>query len=94
MRFFELKYLYQLIVVSDETLRGGMKVNEVRQSNGLSPLQIHCVQLLEDLVPTHVRDMGVEDWKISSSSARMRLLGSLLKEPEVKCLKNFISSMG
>jgi phosphopantetheine adenylyltransferase len=70
-------------------MKGGLKVNEVRQSNGLSPLQIHCVPLMEDLVPAHVRDAGVEDWKISSSSARMRVLGSLIKTPEVQltCLE-------
>ncbi|XP_059478209.1 bifunctional coenzyme A synthase [Neocloeon triangulifer] len=71
-----------LIVVSDETLKGGLKVNEVRAGKGLAPLQLHCVQLVEDLVPSHLRDLDTEDWKISSSSARMRLLGTLLKKPD------------
>lgn len=64
-------------------MKGGLKVNEVRQNKGLSPLQIHCVSLMEDLVPANIREAGVEDWKISSSSARMRLLGSIMKTPEV-----------
>ncbi|CAB3363699.1 Hypothetical predicted protein [Cloeon dipterum] len=70
-----------LIVVSEETLKGGLKVNEVRQQKGLLPLTLHCVQLVEDLVPSHLRDTDVEDWKVSSSSGRMRLLGTLLKTP-------------
>jgi phosphopantetheine adenylyltransferase len=64
-------------------MKGGLKVNEVRNDKGLSPLKIHCVSLMEDLLPAHIRDVGFEDWKISSSSARMRVLGSLIKTPEV-----------
>jgi phosphopantetheine adenylyltransferase/dephospho-CoA kinase len=73
----------QLIVVSAETYKGGLKVNELRQKNNLPPLAIHTVDLLEAL-PEHVGD-GEEE-KISSSNCRMRLLGTRLRVPEVLVL--------
>ncbi|XP_069683346.1 bifunctional coenzyme A synthase isoform X1 [Periplaneta americana] len=72
----------QLIVVSAETLRGGLKVNEVRQHNQLSTLDIHSVDLLEAL-PEQKQDEEEED-KISSSNRRMRLLGTRLRVPEAR----------
>ncbi|XP_014681304.1 PREDICTED: bifunctional coenzyme A synthase-like [Priapulus caudatus] len=67
----------QCIVTSDETKRGGEKVNEVRQSKGLSVLALHTVCILDE---TCQNEIG-ED-KISSSNTRKRLLGTLLKVPQ------------
>ncbi|XP_053555207.1 bifunctional coenzyme A synthase [Bombina bombina] len=66
----------QCIVVSEETRKGGMSVNKRRQENGLCELFIHEIRLIED--PLHSEN---EEEKISSSSFRNRLLGTLLKPP-------------
>ncbi|XP_044760646.1 bifunctional coenzyme A synthase [Coccinella septempunctata] len=63
-----------MLVVSRETLRGGQKVNEVRASRNLSQLYVHPVELLEE-----PESGPEEEKKISSSTMRMRLLGTLLK---------------
>ncbi|XP_043282731.1 bifunctional coenzyme A synthase [Venturia canescens] len=65
----------EFMVVSEETIRGGKKVNDLRESKGLNPLEIHVVKLAEDL--NHGEH---EEAKISSSNQRMRLLGTRLKE--------------
>jgi phosphopantetheine adenylyltransferase/dephospho-CoA kinase len=70
----------QLLVVSTETYKGGLKVNEVRLQNNLSTLDIHTVDLLEALPELADEE---EERKISSSSCRMRLLGTRLRVPEV-----------
>ncbi|KAG8565957.1 hypothetical protein GDO81_013046 [Engystomops pustulosus] len=64
------------IVVSEETQKGGQSVNKRRLENGLSELRIHEIQLVTD--PKHSEN---EEEKISSSSFRNRLLGTLLKTP-------------
>lgn len=66
------------IVVSEETQRGGLSVNKRRLENGLSELSIHEIQLVTD--PKHSEN---EEEKISSSSSRNRLLGTLLNTPAV-----------
>ncbi|XP_026461494.1 bifunctional coenzyme A synthase-like [Ctenocephalides felis] len=67
----------QLIVVSSETLKGGLKVNDVRLENGLCHLKIHCIDLVEGF------DNGEgKEHKLSSSNQRMNLLGTRLKEPK------------
>lgn len=71
---------FQMIVVSSETVRGGDKINEVRKANGLKPLQVHSVDLLEE---DNKLDDDEED-KISSSNMRMRCLGTVIKPPEPK----------
>lgn len=71
---------FQMIVVSSETVRGGDKINEVRRANGLKPLQVHSVDLLEE---DNKHDDDEED-KISSSNIRMRCLGTVIKPPEPK----------
>lgn len=63
--------------MSAETLRGGEKVNEVRASAGLKPLQIHCIKLIE----LETNEEGKET-KVSSSNQRMDLLGTRLREPQ------------
>jgi len=73
----------QLLVVSTETYKGGLKVNEVRLQNNLSTLDIHKVELLE-AVPEYTDEEEKEEEKISSSNGRMRLLGTRLTVPEVQ----------
>ncbi|KAJ3644954.1 hypothetical protein Zmor_022650 [Zophobas morio] len=64
----------EMIAVSDETVKGGHKINEIREKNNLNKLDIFPVTLLEE--PCHNPN---EETKISSSTSRMRLLGTLLK---------------
>lgn len=73
-----------MIVVSAETQKGGAKVNELRLKNGLNQLDIHEIEL----VPDEKCD-GEEENKISSSNARMRLLGTRIKNPQV-CPFSFV----
>ncbi|XP_053219335.1 bifunctional coenzyme A synthase isoform X2 [Podarcis raffonei] len=72
------------IIVSEETLKGGLAVNRRRVENGLPELAVHIIKLALD--PLHGRN---EEEKISSSSLRYRLLGTLLhpphKDPGVPC---------
>jgi len=65
-----------LIVVSQETLRGGQKVNELRAKNGLKELKIHVIPLVDDSVVDSNRET-----KVSSSNQRFELLGTLQKAP-------------
>uniref|UniRef100_A0A493STX3 Bifunctional coenzyme A synthase n=1 Tax=Anas platyrhynchos platyrhynchos TaxID=8840 RepID=A0A493STX3_ANAPP len=64
------------IVVSEETRKGGEAVNKKRLENGLAALELFEIQLIKD--PEHSRN---EEEKISSSSLRQRLLGTLLRPP-------------
>lgn len=65
--------LLECIVVSEETRKGGEAVNKKRIENGLPALVLHEIQLLKDAHHTET-----EEEKISSSSLRSRLLGTLL----------------
>lgn len=67
-----------LIIVSTETLRGGHKINEARVEQGLRPLVIECIDLIELENKTEFKEA-----KISSSNTRMDLLGKRIKNPEV-----------
>ncbi|XP_026172164.1 bifunctional coenzyme A synthase [Mastacembelus armatus] len=69
--------LLQCIVVSEETRKGGEAVNKKRIENGLPALVLHEIQLLKDSHHTET-----EEEKISSSSLRSRLLGTLLTPPK------------
>ncbi|XP_018558851.1 LOW QUALITY PROTEIN: bifunctional coenzyme A synthase [Lates calcarifer] len=71
--------LLQCIVVSEETRKGGEAVNKKRIENGLPALVLHEIQLLKDAHHTET-----EEEKISSSSLRSRLLGTLLTPPKDK----------
>nr|XP_033775250.1 bifunctional coenzyme A synthase [Geotrypetes seraphini]XP_033775251.1 bifunctional coenzyme A synthase [Geotrypetes seraphini] len=65
------------IVVSEETRKGGSSVNKKRLENNLPELAVHEIQLVKDSQHTEI-----EEEKISSSSIRIRLLGSLLQPPK------------
>ncbi|CAH2269455.1 jg6497 [Pararge aegeria aegeria] len=69
---------FQLIVVSEETKRGALKINEKRKENGLLPLDVYTIGIAEDLEQQSTE----EETKVSSSNLRMRLLGTLLTEPK------------
>ncbi|NXI96963.1 COASY synthase, partial [Psophia crepitans] len=66
----------QCLVVSEETRRGGEAVNKKRLENGLPELALYEILLMND--PDHSQN---EEEKISSSSLRQRLLGTLLRPP-------------
>ncbi|KDR23193.1 bifunctional coenzyme A synthase [Zootermopsis nevadensis] len=74
---------FQMIVVSTETYKGGLKVNECRCQNNLPILDIHTVDILEAVSE---RTCDEEEDKISSSNNRMRLLGTRLRVPEARPL--------
>ncbi|XP_077359806.1 bifunctional coenzyme A synthase [Festucalex cinctus] len=69
--------LLRCIVVSEETRKGGEAVNRKRLENGLPALVLHEIQLLKD-----AHHSETEEEKISSSSLRSRLLGTLLIPPK------------
>lgn len=68
-----------MIVVSDETLKGGHKINEVRAQKSLQPLVVHSV----DLLVTSMKQEQEEEDKVSSGNLRLRVLGTRLMTPEV-----------
>nr|XP_011422578.2 bifunctional coenzyme A synthase [Crassostrea gigas] len=75
----------QCIVVSDETKKGGDIVNQERQKKGYSALDVYVIDLVQDQCHGQF-----EEAKISSSSLRKRLLGTLINP--VKPNKNIPST--
>lgn len=69
----------ECVVVSEETVRGGEKINEQRLKKEFQVLDLCVVKLVEDSQRSED-----EEFKISSSSFRMRSLGTHLRPPEVK----------
>lgn len=67
----------EMIVVSEETKRGGDKVNELRLQKNLNKLDIYTVELAIDKKINN-KDMEA---KISSSNHRIGLLGTRLQAP-------------
>ncbi|KAG5680657.1 hypothetical protein PVAND_010151 [Polypedilum vanderplanki] len=66
-----------LIVVSDETLKGGYKVNEIRKEKNFRELEIYSIPLVE------IKEVLKEkENKVSSSNQRMDILGTQFKEPQ------------
>ncbi|XP_078047620.1 bifunctional Phosphopantetheine adenylyltransferase - Dephospho-CoA kinase [Augochlora pura] len=78
---------FELLVVSEETKRGGDKVNEMRMQKNLCTLDIHVVELVKD-----ENYRAHEESKISSTNNRIRLLGTRLRPPNIgdKPLKPYI----
>lgn len=71
-----------MIILSEETVKGGKLINDKRISSGLQSLKILPVPLLEEDKST-IDCCEDEEQKISSSNYRMRLLGTLLKPSQV-----------
>ena len=65
----------ECIVVSEETVRGGEKINEIRRQRKMTPLHVKIISLVKD------KDNATDENKISSSSLRMKKL-EMLKEKE------------
>lgn len=74
--------LLESIIVSKETLKGGNKVNEVRSSKNMKPLDVIVI----DLVNEENKEASHEEDKVSSSSLRMRKLGTIIRQPKEKNL--------
>ena len=70
----------QLLVLSQETIKGGPYVNEVRKTNNLPELDVHVIDMISDDV-SDLAESFHSDNKMSSSAQRIRQLGTLLKEP-------------
>ncbi|XP_030751952.1 bifunctional coenzyme A synthase-like [Sitophilus oryzae] len=62
-----------LIMVSEETIRGAEKINELRREKQLKELKIIPIPYIEEPNPD-----PKEETKVSSSNLRLRLLGTLL----------------
>lgn len=67
-----------MLVVSEETIKGGVKVNETRVENGIPKLDTYVIGLAAD-----AQQSAEEETKVSSSNQRMRLLGTILRPPVV-----------
>lgn len=65
----------ECIVGSSETVKGCMAVNEKRKERGMSELDVHIIELVQD---AH-REGDHEEAKVSSSSLRARFLGHRLR---------------
>lgn len=66
-----------LIVVSEETMKGGEKVNEIRRGKNFRELEIFSIPLVQ------IKEAIIKEKenKISSSNQRMDILGTQFKEP-------------
>ncbi|KAL5291795.1 COASY family protein [Megaselia abdita] len=69
-----------MIIVSKETEKGGLKVNELRKQNGLSELDIFCIEVVES---DECKD-EIKECKVSSSNKRIDMLGTRLRPPVEK----------
>lgn len=69
----------EMIIVSEETKKGVPLINQHRKEKGLNELESYCIKLIEDSSKEHHKE---EEEKFSSSSLRMRLLGTRLKKVE------------
>ena len=70
----------ECLVVSEETLRGGEKVNEKRIEKKLKELDLYITKLVEE----NFKLNDNEENKISSSNLRFRKLGTIWNEPKTK----------
>lgn len=70
------------IVVSQETIRGGQKINQARSEKGWPELKMHVVNLVQDNDVSNTDAMKrLHENKVSSSLRRIEMLGSIIKPP-------------
>jgi len=67
----------ECIVGSQETEKGCLAINSKRKEAGMNELDIHLIELVQD----ENREQEFEEEKISSSTGRIRLLGTRLAPP-------------
>ncbi|XP_022646240.1 bifunctional coenzyme A synthase-like isoform X3 [Varroa jacobsoni] len=67
----------QCLYVSDETVKGGLMINEERAKRNFQPMTLYNVSLVKNFNKTE----EFMDDKISSSSRRIALLGKVLRKP-------------
>lgn len=72
----------QLLVVSQETSKGGKYVNGIREGNNLPPLDVEIIDML-DSDNTDLASSLQSESKLSSSGERVRSLGLLRKKPQM-----------
>ncbi|XP_002131624.2 bifunctional coenzyme A synthase [Ciona intestinalis] len=72
----------QCIVVSKETERGGVVVNEARRKNNLNDLYVHVIG--EGLLIGDESSSPTKETKLSSSTLRYKSLGMLRKSPNIR----------
>ncbi|CAG9773804.1 unnamed protein product [Ceutorhynchus assimilis] len=72
-----------MIMVSEETVRGGELINEIRRTKNLEELKIVAINFIEEPNP-----QPKEEHKVSSSNLRLRLLGTLIKPLKNKNIPN------
>lgn len=65
----------QFLMVSNETMRAGEKINEIRKSKNFPELESHSISLYEETQ----KESDYEEDKISSSSQRIRILGERIR---------------
>lgn len=70
----------EALVVSEETLKGGLKVNEKRRERNFKELDLVVTQLVEESERLNPN----EESKVSSSNLRFRKLGDIWNEPTPK----------
>lgn len=72
------------IVVSKETERGAVKINEARELKGWPKLEVHVIELMPEEDTKLQGSMSrLCEKKVSSSLMRMEKLGTVLREPEM-----------
>ncbi|KAJ8313526.1 hypothetical protein KUTeg_008087 [Tegillarca granosa] len=64
----------QCIVLSPETQKGGGIINQEREKKGMQKLDEYVIEIVEDICHNEYEEM-----KVSSSSLRKRILGTLIK---------------
>lgn len=75
-----------MIILSEETAKGGELINDKRIIAGLQPLDTLLVPLLKE-DKLLIDSCEEEEEKISSSNYRMRLLGTNIKPPKVRIIQ-------
>ena len=72
--------VYQCLIVSKETEKGGFAVNDVREKKGLNPLDVHVVDVVVDRGDKFIHGKHHDgEEKMSSTIERKKLLGTLLR---------------
>lgn len=74
----------ECLVVSVETIKGSNKINEARTVKGWNPLKVSIIELMKDTDSSSKSIMErLNENKVSSSVARLKKLGTILREPEI-----------